>query len=141
MIRRPPESTRTNHLLPYTTLFRSSPGRYGPTNKAIPKGCPCDEHGEAARRRPMASPSHRSRDGPRQGSLSADDLSPDEKKKGRPGNPARPIAPPDPAAIRWSIQRTKCPGTPVARPSRPRRDWGRKSVGLGKNLEEGIDLV
>src|SRR3546814_1269405 len=106
MIRRPPESTRTNHLLPYTTLFRSSPGRYGPTNKAIPKGCPCDEHGEAARRRPMASPSHRSRDGPRQGSLSADDLSPDEKKKGRPGNPDRPIAPPDQAAIRRSEEHT-----------------------------------
>lgn len=70
----------------------------------------------------MASPSHRSRDGPRQGSLSADDLSPDEKKKGRPGNPDRPIAPPDQAAIRWSMKRKKCAGTPFARTSRARWD-------------------
>src|SRR3546814_12756241 len=27
MIRRPPRSTRTDTLLPYTTLFRSNPGR------------------------------------------------------------------------------------------------------------------
>src|SRR3546814_2459025 len=29
MIRRPPRSTRTDTLFPYTTLFRSSPDRYG----------------------------------------------------------------------------------------------------------------
>src|SRR3546814_10498176 len=29
MIRRPPRSTRTDTLLPYTTLFRSGPGRPG----------------------------------------------------------------------------------------------------------------
>src|SRR3546814_15744974 len=29
MIRRPPRSTRTDTLFPYTTLFRSAPPRYG----------------------------------------------------------------------------------------------------------------
>src|SRR3546814_12404364 len=29
MIRRPPRSTRTDTLFPYTTLFRSSPGKLG----------------------------------------------------------------------------------------------------------------
>src|SRR3546814_12978388 len=29
MIRRPPRSTRTDTLFPYTTLFRSSPGAFG----------------------------------------------------------------------------------------------------------------
>src|SRR3546814_7094145 len=29
MIRRPPRSTRTDTLFPYTTLFRSSPGSWG----------------------------------------------------------------------------------------------------------------
>src|SRR3546814_6787291 len=29
MIRRPPRSTRTDTLFPYTTLFRSRPDRYG----------------------------------------------------------------------------------------------------------------
>src|SRR3546814_3750659 len=29
MIRRPPRSTRTDTLFPYTTLFRSTPGRQG----------------------------------------------------------------------------------------------------------------
>src|SRR3546814_6826701 len=31
MIRRPPRSTRTDTLFPYTTLFRSSPGCRSPT--------------------------------------------------------------------------------------------------------------
>src|SRR3546814_20945858 len=33
MIRRPPRATRTDTLFPYTTLFRSSPRRGGPSEK------------------------------------------------------------------------------------------------------------
>src|SRR3546814_4933026 len=36
MLRRPPRSTRTDTLVPYTTLFRSIyPGRYGAWDEAI----------------------------------------------------------------------------------------------------------
>src|SRR3546814_21146060 len=35
MIRRPPRSTRTDTLFPYTTLFRS-PGRYAPPRRVVP---------------------------------------------------------------------------------------------------------
>src|SRR3546814_9729133 len=34
MIRRPPRSTRTDTLFPYTTLFRAVPGRRGPPDRA-----------------------------------------------------------------------------------------------------------
>src|SRR3546814_5232766 len=37
MIRRPPRSTRTDTLFPYTTLFRSQGGGIG--HKMIPPGC------------------------------------------------------------------------------------------------------
>src|SRR3546814_3470552 len=51
MIRRPPRSTRTDTLFPYTTLFRSDPetgrqiiardGRYGPyVTEVLPEGTP-----------------------------------------------------------------------------------------------------
>src|SRR3546814_17485115 len=37
MIRRPPRSTRTDTLFPYTTLFRSDAGRFGPPSYCISK--------------------------------------------------------------------------------------------------------
>src|SRR3546814_14776253 len=46
MIRRPPRSTRTDTLFPYTTLFRSSPGAPGNAPEAL--------------RRLIRSPFHRS---------------------------------------------------------------------------------
>src|SRR3546814_14536447 len=36
MIRRPPGSTRTDTLFPYTTLFRSLPARHGDRRRRIP---------------------------------------------------------------------------------------------------------
>src|SRR3546814_2108050 len=67
MIRRPPRSTRTDTLLPYTTLFRSAPRN---------RRCPCRrtpaDPGRRHRplypdadRRHRPRPSHRSRDPPR----------------------------------------------------------------------------
>src|SRR3546814_16073261 len=53
MIRRPPRSTRTDTLFPYTTLFRSCPG-------ASPVGSPCLREGSSIgrgrrdRRRPAS---------------------------------------------------------------------------------------
>src|SRR3546814_7783624 len=48
MIRRPPRSTRTDTLLPYTTLFRS-PGPHGQRWKTIarsrPRACMCAPNG------------------------------------------------------------------------------------------------
>src|SRR3546814_13051724 len=38
MIRRPPRSTRTDTLFPYTTLFRSRAGRDGPAGRASGNG-------------------------------------------------------------------------------------------------------
>src|SRR3546814_2362169 len=38
MIRRPPRSTRTDTLFPYTTLFRSQKPKHGPTEIAIDAG-------------------------------------------------------------------------------------------------------
>src|SRR3546814_12429920 len=35
MIRRPPRSTRTDTLFPYTTLFRSQPPRYRPVSTDV----------------------------------------------------------------------------------------------------------
>src|SRR3546814_4587369 len=42
MIRRPPRSTRTDTLFPYTTLFRSSVGRFQMTDFQLP--LPFDAH-------------------------------------------------------------------------------------------------
>src|SRR3546814_20622854 len=36
MIRRPPRSTRTDTLFPYTTLFRSEPSKFGLTPDELP---------------------------------------------------------------------------------------------------------
>src|SRR3546814_11837553 len=42
MIRRPPRSTRTDTLFPYTTLFRSAIARMGRTSTAFPRPrCRC----------------------------------------------------------------------------------------------------
>src|SRR3546814_16082275 len=38
MIRRPPRSTRTDTLFPYTTLFRSDPAKFHRLGGKIPKG-------------------------------------------------------------------------------------------------------
>src|SRR3546814_12639240 len=47
MLRRPPRSTRTDTLFPYTTLFRSRP----PLRRARPfDGDPCGPHGRGAAR-------------------------------------------------------------------------------------------
>src|SRR3546814_9705320 len=71
MIRRPPRSTRTDTLFPYTTLFRSKPARRRPSSISEPAGvdgrrpasaeaherqlrlavAPLVENGEAVRRR------------------------------------------------------------------------------------------
>src|SRR3546814_2329068 len=54
MIRRPPRSTRTDTLFPYTTLFRS-PGRRGPWR--TPAGrCPPDGAGGRGADTPCAFP-------------------------------------------------------------------------------------
>src|SRR3546814_4895505 len=42
MIRRPPRSTRTDTLFPYTTLFRSSGGRRGRAGNASSAACRAD---------------------------------------------------------------------------------------------------
>src|SRR3546814_9839241 len=39
MIRRPPRSTRTDTLFPYTTLFRSGAGNVGDGDAQKPGGC------------------------------------------------------------------------------------------------------
>src|SRR3546814_15709533 len=39
MIRRPPRSTRTDTLFPYTTLFRSPPGR-SVARETVARACP-----------------------------------------------------------------------------------------------------
>src|SRR3546814_13420553 len=43
MIRRPPRSTRTDTLFPYTTLFRSHPA-FGRGDDRDPSGCAVDQH-------------------------------------------------------------------------------------------------
>src|SRR3546814_7295561 len=50
MIRRPPRSTRTYTLFPYTTLFRSTPGKEERWNGSdlAPKPCPGKSVGHAA---------------------------------------------------------------------------------------------
>src|SRR3546814_6526515 len=68
MIRRPPRSTRTDTLFPYTTLFRSrhrpegGPARGIEARAAPPDGCPRDGGGKPARRPPEPRPGARDRD-------------------------------------------------------------------------------
>src|SRR3546814_3696105 len=52
MIRRPPRSTRTDTLFPYTTLFRSSPkvvAKEAPAGRHLPYGHHVDDHTIATR--------------------------------------------------------------------------------------------
>src|SRR3546814_11054323 len=51
MIRRPPRSTRTDTLFPYTTLFRSAAGRAGGEGEARSPGAERGERLAAAQRR------------------------------------------------------------------------------------------
>src|SRR3546814_2671144 len=45
MIRRPPRSTRTDTLFPYTTLFRSAAGKYATAPRRVwPKGLSPSRH-------------------------------------------------------------------------------------------------
>src|SRR3546814_5133031 len=60
MIRRPPRSTRTDTLFPYTTLFRSQDGRRG-AHSAAPRDDlsrqpddACPRRGRLTRNRPMS---------------------------------------------------------------------------------------
>src|SRR3546814_18114532 len=46
MIRRPPRSTRTDTLFPYTTLFRSDPTCSGRTGTFCRNGRACQAHSE-----------------------------------------------------------------------------------------------
>src|SRR3546814_3438960 len=63
MIRRPPRSTRTDTLLPYTTLFRSPPGGTAGIRPAPPThGAPA-RHPVAPRAPPAPSLSRRSNSG------------------------------------------------------------------------------
>src|SRR3546814_8158876 len=48
MIRRPPRSTRTDTLFPYTTLFRSPPAARAGDDEVCPVAAP--RHGQAGRR-------------------------------------------------------------------------------------------
>src|SRR3546814_1901499 len=54
MIRRPPRSTRTDTLFPYTTLFRSSDTMDGPFVFICPAGCWRHCGPRAGRRQPRA---------------------------------------------------------------------------------------
>src|SRR3546814_2715231 len=45
MIRRPPRSTRTDTLFPYTTLFRSGVSQFSPTSPGPAQGCSGDSLG------------------------------------------------------------------------------------------------
>src|SRR3546814_4369608 len=56
MIRRPPRSTRTDTLFPYTTLFRSDGVDHEPRPQPMPAGDPC-----LARRAAHAGPHFRQR--------------------------------------------------------------------------------
>src|SRR3546814_5503655 len=51
MIRRPPRSTRTDTLFPYTTLFRSSFDQGRPAGRSRKPGLSAGRTGEAARTR------------------------------------------------------------------------------------------
>src|SRR3546814_4558658 len=50
MIRRPPRSTRTDTLFPYTTLFRSLPGRHGDRRGRSRDPAGAHDHPRGARR-------------------------------------------------------------------------------------------
>src|SRR3546814_5328201 len=50
MIRRPPRSTRTDTLFPYTTLFRSRGGTGGEGRSARAAHCPCGQRRQRDRR-------------------------------------------------------------------------------------------
>src|SRR3546814_3347952 len=58
MIRRPPRSTRTDTLFPYTTLFRSPDGRYPPPHSRQPGARQC--HGRPFHRPPRREAALRS---------------------------------------------------------------------------------
>src|SRR3546814_8488495 len=67
MIRRPPRSTRTDTLFPYTTLFRSPIPRRGPTRYCGRSGrsAPCPTRGRCRRRVHSSSRRRRRRRSPR----------------------------------------------------------------------------
>src|SRR3546814_10256691 len=56
MIRRPPRSTRTDTLFPYTTLFRSTWTSSGQINAALPSMAGC-RHGTRSRSAAITTPS------------------------------------------------------------------------------------
>src|SRR3546814_2955705 len=53
MIRRPPRSTRTDTLFPYTTLFRSHTTQHDRSNEKQEDGQPEEEHESITRRVPL----------------------------------------------------------------------------------------
>src|SRR3546814_16149756 len=57
MIRRPPRSTRTDPLVPYTTRFRSAVGRGGASAISPPCPCPTSFTVSAARRMALSDSS------------------------------------------------------------------------------------
>src|SRR3546814_18493879 len=61
MIRRPPRSTRTDTLFPYTTLFRSRQGRPARRHHALADPGPAARDGEAPAGRRDAGGAHRRR--------------------------------------------------------------------------------
>src|SRR3546814_16977739 len=61
MIRRPPRSTRTDTLFPYTTLFRSRQGRPARRHHALAGPGPAARDGEAPAGRRDAGGAHRRR--------------------------------------------------------------------------------
>src|SRR3546814_13274814 len=54
MIRRPPRSTRTDTLFPYTTLFRSSCRDLGPSVRRLAAFLPHPHHPGGGRRNPLS---------------------------------------------------------------------------------------
>src|SRR3546814_6580909 len=65
MIRRPPRSTRTDTLFPYTTLFRSRTGHPGPERRRAPRAAEePDQHLPGADQDPVQRrPDHRPHQG------------------------------------------------------------------------------
>src|SRR3546814_4191843 len=59
MIRRPPRSTRTDTLFPYTTLFRSPDRRLGAARRALPSHRGPSELADAGLRHGSAGFAHR----------------------------------------------------------------------------------
>src|SRR3546814_14680631 len=103
MIRRPPRSTRTDTLFPYTTLFRSP--------------------------RPGDGADGRSRPGPRPAApVAADDGSDEDRPAGADAGRPRPARPERPDAARpddAGLQRDDAPAAAVARPPHPPQAAGR----------------